>query len=55
MKIKIGIKQRSPNKYLVCFTIGVQTFYLQPVETITEAEWYKKMLIIAFDNYDLHR
>lgn len=30
------------------FKIGVQTFYLQPVETEEHAWWYVKMLKIAF-------
>jgi hypothetical protein len=32
------------------FTIGVQTFSLAPVETKERAEWYEKMLKIAFKN-----
>jgi hypothetical protein len=30
------------------FKIDIQTFYLKEVKTMEEAEWYTKMLTIAF-------
>ena len=50
-KVKFGIRKAfEDGEYQAYFTIGVQRFFLQPVESRDHAKWYVEQLKVAFEN-----
>ena len=51
--LEIGVKpHRGHEGWRAYFRIGVQTFYLSPLPTKTEAYWYAKNLRAAFATFE---